>query len=120
MIGDPGNAPSGTALTDPTQLVDAGVMVGTAYGVVASAPTWSIATSGATKPGAYKYQCTIHDWMQGALSVAVAGVAQTPAQIPARMPSTGAGGAPTTWGGLLLLGLLLIGLGTKILVTRRI
>jgi len=122
LIGDPGNAPAGTVLTDPKQLVDSGLLGGTGYGISPSAQQWSIKTNGATAAGSYSYQCMVHDWMHGTLAVAAvaapaapttapaAPVAQAPAQIPARMPSTGGGGSTPLWGGLVCLGLLVSGL----------
>lgn len=68
-IGDPGNAAPGTLLTAPTLLVDAGVRLGTAYGVKPSSQSWSIGTDAHTTAGTYQYQCTIHDWMRGVLNV---------------------------------------------------
>lgn len=68
-IGDPGNAAPGTRLTDPKQLVDAGIRVGTAYGVKPSTQTWWLATDNHTTAGAYQFQCTVHDWMHGVLNV---------------------------------------------------
>jgi hypothetical protein len=69
VIGDPGNAGPGTVLSDPSVVVDSGVLVGNGYGVSPSAQSWSLATNGTSKPGAYHFQCTIHDWMQGTLTV---------------------------------------------------
>ena len=70
-IGDPGNAGPGTVLSDPSLVVDAGVLGGAGYGVSPSAQSWSLATmKGTTKPGAFHFQCTIHDWMQGTLNLA--------------------------------------------------
>jgi plastocyanin len=69
VIGDPGNAAPGTALSDPSVIVDAGVLLGTAYGVSPSTQSWSLTTNGTTKSGAYEFQCTIHDWMHGTLNV---------------------------------------------------
>jgi plastocyanin len=127
FIADPGNASAGSALTDPAAIVDAGVHFGTGYNVPGP-QQWSIVVNGSTKAGTYNYQCTLHDWMQGSLAV-VAGAsvssspaqvpAQTAAQIPARMPNTGAGGTAPLFGGLALLGFLMIGLGTTRLATRR-
>ena len=68
-IGDPGNAGPGTRLTNPAQLVDAGIRIGTAYGVKPSSQTWWVATGHTTQAGSYQFQCTVHDWMQGTLKV---------------------------------------------------
>jgi plastocyanin len=69
VIGDPGNAGPGTVLSDPSVVVDSGVLGGSGYGVNPSAQSWSLATNGTSKPGAYHFQCTIHDWMQGTLAI---------------------------------------------------
>jgi plastocyanin len=69
VIGDPGNAAPGTRLTTPTQLVDAGVRVGTGYGVKPSSQAWSVTTDSHTAAGSYAFQCTVHDWMRGVLQV---------------------------------------------------
>ena len=66
VIGDPGNAPPGTMLTDPAAVVNAGVRGGTGYGVKPSSQDWRVV---ADKAGTYRYQCTIHDWMQGAITI---------------------------------------------------
>lgn len=85
VIFDPGNAPSGTALTDPTQYVDSGIFIGANYGIKPIAQAWSVVTNGSTALGTYNYQCTVHDWMQGTLKVA------------ATLPSApGASAGPTT------------------------
>src|SRR3989454_770245 len=69
VIGDPGNAGPGTVLSDPSVVVDSGVLGGTGYGVTPSAQSWSLSTNGGSKPGAYQFQCTIHDWMRGTLAL---------------------------------------------------
>ena len=69
VIGDPGNAGPGTVLSDPSVVVDSGVLGGTGYGVTPSAQSWSLSTNGGSQPGAYRFQCTIHDWMQGTLAL---------------------------------------------------
>ena len=123
FIGDPGNTPSGTALANPTAIVDSGVIFGTAYNVPGP-QQWSVVVNASTKAGTYRYQCLVHDWMQGSLTV-VAGAsvttppAQVPAQIPAQMPNTGGGGNTALFGGLALLGLLTIGIGGAKLATQR-
>ncbi|HLZ30534.1 MAG TPA: hypothetical protein VKV73_24725 [Chloroflexota bacterium] len=68
-IGDPGNAAPGTRLTSPAQVVDAGVRVGTAYGVHPSSQAWSVTTDDQTTAGTYRFKCQVHDWMQGVLKV---------------------------------------------------
>ncbi|MFI5266609.1 MAG: hypothetical protein ACHQ7M_04445 [Chloroflexota bacterium] len=71
FIADPGNAPPGTALTDPGASVDSGVLFGTGYGVTPSSQSWSIVVNGSTKAGSYVYRCTVHDWMQGTLKIGI-------------------------------------------------
>lgn len=70
LVGDPGNAPSGTALTSPTTLVDSGLLAGRGYHLDPSVQTWSVKTNAATANGTYEYQCTVHDFMHGSLVVA--------------------------------------------------
>lgn len=127
FIADPGNTPSGTALTDPAAIVDSGTIFGTAY-KVPGPQQWSVVVDSATKAGSYNYQCLVHDWMQGSLTV-VAGASvvtppaqipsQSPPQIPARMPNTGGGGSTALFGGLVILGLLTIGIGGTRLASRQ-
>lgn len=123
FIADPGNAPSGTALANPTAIVDSGVIFGSAYNIPGP-QQWSVVVNASTKAGTYNYQCLVHDWMQGSFTV-VAGAnaatppAQVPAQIPAQMPNTGGGGNAALFGGLALLGLLTIGMGGARLATQR-
>jgi len=71
-IGDPGTSPSGSALVDPTQLLDSGILIGSAFGLTPSTQSWSAIISSTSAPGAYQYECTVHDWMQGTLNVQTA------------------------------------------------
>jgi plastocyanin len=64
LVADPGN--SLTHLSDPTQLVDSGVLIGTGYGVTPTAQDWSVT---ANSPGTYHFQCTVHDWMRQAVTI---------------------------------------------------
>ena len=64
VIADPGNPL--THLSDPTQLVDSGVLIGTGYNVSPTAQGWSVT---ANSPGTYHFQCTIHDWMRQAVTI---------------------------------------------------
>lgn len=61
--------PPGSILTMVTVLIDAGLLIGTGYGVTPSSQSWSARVSSITAPGAYQYQCTVHDWMQGTINV---------------------------------------------------
>jgi plastocyanin len=69
-VGDPGNAPPGTLLRHVASVVDSGVLIGTGYNVQPTVQQWSVSTNGSTDVGTYTYQCTVHDFMHGALSVA--------------------------------------------------
>src|SRR3989475_306715 len=69
VIGDPGNAGPGTVLSDPSVVVDSGVLGGAGYGVTPSAQSWSLSTNGGSQSGAYRFHCTIHDWMLGTLAL---------------------------------------------------
>jgi plastocyanin len=64
VVADPGN--SLTHLSDPTQLVDSGVLIGTGYKVTPTAQDWSVT---ANSPGTYHFQCTVHDWMRQAVTI---------------------------------------------------
>jgi plastocyanin len=64
VVVDPGN--SLTHLSDPTQLVDSGVLIGTGFKLTPTAQDWSVT---ANSPGTYHFQCTIHDWMRQAVTI---------------------------------------------------
>jgi plastocyanin len=66
---DPGNAPAGTLLTRPDVMVDSGFLVGKNYHLQPSTQSWGVTTGPGTAAGAYAYMCTVHDFMQGALTV---------------------------------------------------
>lgn len=83
-----------------------------------------------SKAGTYQYVCLLHDTigMKAAVTVlpkaaSVSAYAPTTAgagvRIPAQLPNTGAGGGSGFWGGLLLLGLLVLGLGARAATTPR-
>jgi plastocyanin len=65
LIFDPGNARPGQ-LNDPSTLVNSGVLVGADYGLSPAVQDWSAV---ANTVGTFAYQCTLHDWMQGSLTV---------------------------------------------------
>jgi plastocyanin len=67
LVGDPGNAPRGTVLSNPSALVDAGLFGGTGYQLQPTVQEWSVRTDNSTSAGAYLYQCTVHDFMLGTL-----------------------------------------------------
>ncbi len=69
LILDPGNAPPGTALTNPTTLTSSGTLVGTAFGVSPSSQLWAVTTDQSSAAGVYLFQCTVHDWMQGRINL---------------------------------------------------
>jgi plastocyanin len=67
-IGDPGATPSGTPLRQGT-ILNAGLLVGKAYGAQPTAQKWSVTVDANTAPGDYHYWCPVHDWMTGTLRV---------------------------------------------------
>jgi plastocyanin len=69
LVGDPGNAAPGSLLTDPSVVVDAGLRLGNAYHLEPTSQEWSVRTNTATSATTFAYQCTIHDFMVGTLSV---------------------------------------------------
>jgi plastocyanin len=69
LIGDPGNAPPFSRLTNPNQILDAGHLFGLAYGLQPSAQTWAVTAGSNTQAGTYSFVCSIHDWMTGQLKV---------------------------------------------------
>jgi plastocyanin len=69
FIGDPGTSPSGSRLLSPTQVLDAGHLLGVGYGVQPSAQTWQATTGSNTQSGTYHFVCNIHDWMTGSIGI---------------------------------------------------
>jgi plastocyanin len=68
FILDPGTRASGQVLNMKFG-ADSGVLVGSGYAPFygnLGANTWSVKSS---QPGSYAFQCTIHDWMTGVLTV---------------------------------------------------
>jgi plastocyanin len=68
LIADPGNAASGTNLTAPGTVVDAGIHLGKDFNLPTSI-RWAITTGDGTTPGSYMYNCNIHDFMRNTLNV---------------------------------------------------
>jgi len=69
VIGDPGNAPSGTELSSPASFVDAGVRAGVGFHVHPSSQQWAVTVGPGTAAGTYTFQCTVHAWMTGVITV---------------------------------------------------
>jgi plastocyanin len=69
FVGDPGNAPPGTLLRHTSSVVDAGLFIGTGYGVQPTVQLWSVKTSDSTDLATFTYQCTVHDFMHGSVTV---------------------------------------------------
>jgi hypothetical protein len=69
FLCDPGNAPSGTALGGPEDVVNSGLLIGREYGVAPVASTWSVTITDATAKGAHPFFDTVHPWMSGVLIV---------------------------------------------------
>jgi plastocyanin len=69
LIGDPGNAISGTPLTSPQAIVDSGFLAGPAYGIPGTIQTWSVRVDSHTVSDTYNYFCSVHDFMHGQLLV---------------------------------------------------
>ena len=68
VIGDPGTTAPGSPLTTAGG-ADSGLLGGADYAQYygpLGASTWSITASDS---GAFKYKCTVHDWMNGTLTV---------------------------------------------------
>jgi plastocyanin len=65
FLADPGLSRPGD-LSDPLAVVDSGVLVGADYGLTPSVQDWSATAS---RPGTYRYQCTVHDWMRAVVQV---------------------------------------------------
>jgi plastocyanin len=68
VVGDPGTSPSGTFLTTPSALVDAGLLVGRGYHLQPTVQQWSVRTNSSTALGTFEYHCTVHDFMHGFLT----------------------------------------------------
>jgi plastocyanin len=74
VIGDPGNAASGTVLTRAKTagppFIDSGLLFGTGYGVPGTVQRWTLRTTAAqTATGGYTWHCSLHDFMHGDLTV---------------------------------------------------
>jgi plastocyanin len=72
FITDPGDSPSGTALTNPAALIDSGLLLGAGYRGPGPT-TWTLTTNAnTTATSGYNYHCVLHDFMAGTLDVATA------------------------------------------------
>ena len=69
FVGDPGNAPSGTALTSPSAVVNSGLLVGGSFHVEPTTRTWSVRITRHTAKGAYHYFDAGRPWMTGVVNV---------------------------------------------------
>jgi hypothetical protein len=69
FIGDPGNAPSGSELRSPDQIVNSGLLIGSGYGVSPIAHTWSVRITSRTANGSYHYFDAIRPWASGVINV---------------------------------------------------
>jgi plastocyanin len=69
LVGDPGNAISGSVLKSVQGIYDSGLLIGGDYGVQPTVQTWSVRTNGTTEGGNYNYWCSVHDFMHGVLIV---------------------------------------------------
>jgi plastocyanin len=69
LIGDPGNAISGSMLKSVLTIYDSGVLVGPDYGLQPTVQTWSVRTDSHTQSANYNYWCSVHDFMHGVLQV---------------------------------------------------
>ena len=69
IVGDPGNALSGTILKNVQQIVNSGFLAGADFGLQPTTQTWSVRTDNHTESGAYQYWCSVHDFMNGQLVI---------------------------------------------------
>lgn len=69
FLGDPGNAPSGSELGKPDDVVNSGLLIGRAYGVGPVASSWSVTVTEATAKGPHPFFDAVHPWMGGVLTV---------------------------------------------------
>lgn len=69
FLCDPGNAISGSALGASNQVVNSGLLIGSAYGMTPTASTWSVTISETTTKGEHPFFDTVHPWMGGVLTV---------------------------------------------------
>jgi hypothetical protein len=69
LIGDPGNAISGSVLKSVQGIYDSGFLAGPDYGLQPTVQTWSVRTDGTTENGNYNFWCSVHDFMHGTLIV---------------------------------------------------
>jgi plastocyanin len=69
LIGDPGDTPPFSPLTDPERTMNAGHLLGSAYGITPSSQVWGVTTNSNTQAGTYEFVCSIHDWMVGRINI---------------------------------------------------
>jgi plastocyanin len=69
FLCDPGNAPSGSALGGPADVLDSGLLVGREYGVSPTATSWSVTVTAETTKGPHPFFDLVHPWMAGVLMV---------------------------------------------------
>jgi plastocyanin len=117
----PATLPNGQP--NPEEAAPAGGKVYAGSGLFSSGDLFPTASYSLTfsKAGTYQYRCLLHDTLGMIASITVsAPSASTPAQVPAQMPNTGAGGsASLAWLGLMLFGLLGLGTGVQKLAKQR-
>lgn len=68
FLGDPGNAPSGTALGRIDEVVNSGLLVGSEFGLD-TASCWSVAVTEDTEKGPHTFFDGVHPWMCGVVVV---------------------------------------------------
>lgn len=69
FISDPGNAPSGTELLLPNQIVNSGLLIGSAYRVSPIARTWTIRTTERTAKGSCTFFDAVRPWASVVITV---------------------------------------------------
>jgi plastocyanin len=116
----PATLPNGQL--NPQEAAPAGGKVYAGSGLFSSGDLFPTASYSLTfsKAGTYQYRCLLHDTLGMVAAITVSSAAATPAQVPAQMPNTGAGGSSgLAWLGLMLFGLLGLGTGVQKLAKQR-